>query len=348
MVDSALSALSNQLDASFLTACWLPAFVAVLANAGFLALLVGPSALATWATDLDSVEQGLAALLIVVVITLLALLLRALALVIVAGFAGELLPRRVAAWAIRGQHQARRRALGRRDDALDRPSALSAPEQTRRLVTQRFPQDDAALRPTRLGNVLAAATEYPWRVYAMDGLLWWPHLAPLLPTDPADARQAVDGAQARLAGLLNLSFVSAVVAAEAVLLLGVVGHLWTAALGAAVGGALVAWLCYQAAVHQALEVAGQLRVAFTLYRHAILTQLGVAIPDDLAAERTLWQALTWQVLGQPPAAAAPSGDGPEPAAPPAADCSPPAPTRRAGRRSPPRPAAPGRPPDPQA
>jgi hypothetical protein len=78
VVDSALSALSNQLDASFLTACWLPAFVAVFANAGLLALLVGPTTLATWATDLDAVEQGLAALLLVVVITLLALLLRAL------------------------------------------------------------------------------------------------------------------------------------------------------------------------------------------------------------------------------------------------------------------------------
>ena len=321
MVDAALGALSDKWDANFLTACWLPAFVAVLANVGLLSLLVGPTTLGTWATDLDAVEQGFAALLVVVVITLLALLLRALALVIVAGFVGELLPPRVATWALRGQQRARRRVLGALDAVPASPAVPPLPEQTRRLAEQRFPDDEAALRSTRLGNVLAMATEYPWRVYAMDGLLWWPPLAALLPSEIHDA---LDGAQARLLGLLNCSLVCAAAAAEAVLLLGLVGHQWPAALGGVLGGAALAWLCYQAAVHQAMEVASQLRVAFTLFRHTLLTQLGVPIPDDLTAERTLWQTLTREALGDPPAEAPPSGQA-------APDQPRPAPTPRATR-----------------
>ena len=93
------------------------------------------------------------------------------------------------------------------------------------------PQDETALRPTRLGNTLAAGAEYPWTIYAMDGLLWWSHLTPVLPSYVSNP---IEGAQARLLGLLNLSLVFGVVACEAVVVLGLVGQQWTAALGMAV------------------------------------------------------------------------------------------------------------------
>ena len=177
----------------------------------------------------------------------------------------------------------------------------------RRLVEQRYPQDETALRPTRLGNMLATAAEYPWIVYAMDGLLWWPHLWPSLPSYVSDA---LDGAQARLLGLLNLSLVFAVLAFEAVVVLGVVGQQWTAAIGVAIVGGVLAWLGYQGAVNQTLEVTTQIRVAFNLYRHEILKQMGLDIPDTMAAERALWQTLTRELLGQP----LPAGDRAETAA----------------------------------
>jgi hypothetical protein len=288
MFDSALGALSNRLDANFLTAFWLPAFVATLANVGFIAVLVGPATLAAEATDLDSVEQTLAAMLGVVIITMLALLLRALALAIVAFFAGESLPGPVAEWSTRGQRRVRRHALRTQGET-------ATPEQVWRLVGPRFPHDEAALRPTRFGNLLATVIEYPRNVYAMDGWLWWPHLAVLLPTE---VRAAWDSAQAGMLGLLNLSLISNGLAIEALLVLGLAGNQTIPALGGAIGGVILGRLCYMAAVSQAHEVAAQIRVAFTLYRHALLRQLGVAIPDDVAAERALWPALTREMLGQ--------------------------------------------------
>jgi hypothetical protein len=144
----------------------------------------------------------------------------------------------------------------------------------------------------------------------MDGMLWWSHLTPVLPSYVSDP---LNGTQARLLGLLNLSLVFGVIACEAVVVLGLVGQQWTAALGVAVVGGVLAWLGYMAAVSQALEVTSQIRVAFNLYRHAILTQMGLAIPETVAEERALWQGLTQELLGLS-TEVVPTGDGMEKAA----------------------------------
>jgi hypothetical protein len=301
MYDYTLSALTEHIDTNFVISSWLPAFVAVLANLGFLTVLVGPDALAEWAYNLTEVEEFIVLVLVLVVITMLALLLRALSFLIIAFFIGEALPRGVATWATRRQQRVRVRALATQDAAAVGATASPLRQQVRRLVEQRFPRDEAAVRPTRLGNVLATAVEYPWVNYAMDGLLWLPHLTPFLPTYIDDA---LEGAQSRLLGLLNLSLVCAIVAVEEVVVLGVVGHRWMAAVGGAIVSVALAWFCYHAAVNQALEVASQIRVAFNLYRQEILKQLGLTTPANIAAERTLWQTLTSDLLGQSPEVAA--------------------------------------------
>jgi hypothetical protein len=309
VIDYTLSTLSERLDSSFLTASWLPAFFAVLGNIALFIMVVGPDAVVAWLYNLDSFEETIVAVIILVVITMVGLLLRALSFVTVGFFVGELLPRSVAAWSTRSQQRARSHAQNLPGDA-NNSSAHPLREQVRQLVIQRYPQDETALRPTRLGNTLAAGAEYPWNIYAMDGLLWWPHLTPVLPSYVSDP---LEGAQSRLLGLLNLSLVFAVIACEAVVVLGLVGQQWTAALGVAVGGGVLAWLGYMAAVSQALEVTSQIRVAFNLYRQEILKQMGLAIPDTVVEERALWQSVTQELLGQP-TAAAPTGDRTETAA----------------------------------
>jgi hypothetical protein len=300
MYDYTLSTLSEHIDTNFVIASWLPAFVAVLANLGFVTLLVGPDALAEWAYNLTEVEQFIVLVIVLVVITMLALLLRALSFIIIAFFIGEALPRGIAEWATRRQQRVRVRAHTMQDASAVGATASPLRQQVRLLVEQRFPRDEAAVRPTRLGNVLATAVEYPWVNYAMDGLLWLPHLTPFLPTS---VDEALDSAQSRLLGLLKLSLVCAIIAVEAVLVLGVVAHSWAAAVGGAIVAGLLAWFCYQAAVNQALEVASHIRVAFNLYRQEILKQLGLAIPADVVAEQALWRTLTKELLGQSPEAA---------------------------------------------
>jgi hypothetical protein len=310
MIDYTLSSLSERLDSNFLISSWLPAFVAVLANVGLLSMLAGPDTVTAWMYSLDAFEETIVAVILLVIVTVVALLLRALSFIIVAFFAGEAMPRVVAEWSSRGQQRSRARARARLGDNANGTAASSLREQVRRLTEQRFPQDETALRPTRLGNVLATAAEYPWIIYAMDGLLWLPHLLPSLPSYVSDA---LDGAQARLLGLLNLSLICALLAVEGVLVLGVVAGRPTAAIGWVIVGVAMAWFCYHAAVNQATELVSQTRVAINLYRYEILKQMGRPIPDTPAAERALWHTLTEELLGLAPDAA-PAGDRTETAA----------------------------------
>lgn len=311
MLGSALSALSDRLDSKFLTAYWLPSFVAVLGGFVILAVLIGPGRMAALVADMDSVEQGLVAALVLIAITMTAFLFRALSRPIVSAFAGVAFPRAVAAWSVRRQLEARARA--RADGDAD-PSASddAASERVRAWLHQSFPVEDADTRPTRLGNVLATAVEHPKLAYTMEGLLWWPRLAQLVPDAFHDA---LGGAQAPMMALLNLCIVFAILAVGLAASLGFAAGAWTAAILCLAVGALIAWLCYRAAVSQASELGSLLRVGFDLYRHEILRQLDIEVPADSAEERALWRRLTAEVLGAPgvaadrqatPVAAAPS------------------------------------------
>ena len=102
VLSSVVGALSDRLDTKFLTAYWLPAFFAVLGGFGLLVAVVGVLELEEWVSELDSVEQSLGTLIVVLLITMLAFSLRALALPIAAIFIGSAPPKSVAAWSTRG------------------------------------------------------------------------------------------------------------------------------------------------------------------------------------------------------------------------------------------------------
>lgn len=296
MLGSAIGALSDRLDSKFLTAFWLPAFVAVLGGFGILAGLVGADQLVAWIDELDSVQETIAVILIMLAITMVASVLRALSRPIISLFAGEAMPRVVAEWSIRNQRKARQilsRSLlpGKGQHEV---SGSSRPYPA--VLRQRFPQDESLVQPTAFGNVLETAREHAWIAYAMDGNLWWPRLTPLL---PQEFRAMLGGAQAPLMALLNLSVVFCVLAVVAVAAFGFRGGEWVTALIAALAMLVLARCCYHAAVGLATEVASILRVAFDLYRHEILSQLGLETPGDLAAERTLWQELDDRLLDLP-------------------------------------------------
>jgi hypothetical protein len=305
VLTSALSALSGRLDSKFLTAYWLPAFVAVLGGIGILAVLVGPEQMDAWVYQRDSVEQTIGALILLLLMTMLAFVLRALSRPISMLFAGDALPRSVAEWSTRGQLRVRNNVDQRLGVTADRPESVSSTRQSAQWLARSFPQDDTEIQPTLFGNVLAAASEHPWLAYAMAGGVWWPRLSPLLPPEFQDI---LAGAQAPMMGLLNLSVVFAALGLGGGAALGLFGGNWSVALVILVGGLLLSWLCYRAGVSQAAELGTNLRVAFDLYRYDILTQLGLEHPADLAAERALWQRLTDEMLLGPVPSSAPGND----------------------------------------
>ena len=140
---------------------------------------------------------------------------------------------------------------------------------------------------------MANLEEHPASVHGMDHWLWWPRLAPILP----DVMMGIVASElANTTGLLNLSLVWAVIALAGAAVLGVVGGLWTTAIAVLVGGMLLSWVSYRAAVAEGAEAGRSLHAAFDLYRHEILKQMELEVPSDRAAERALWNRLTAELL----------------------------------------------------
>jgi hypothetical protein len=175
--------------------------------------------------------------------------------------------------------------------------ATASPEASRQWLKRAFPLDDNHMRPTLLGNILETAVEYPRIAYTMEGLIWWPRLAPLV---PGSFQDMLGAAHAPMMGLLNLSIVFTGAAGVGGPMLILVGGHWLAAVITIVGGFLLARLCYRAATSQAMEVANLVKVGFDLYRHDILRQMDLEVPADLDAERALWGQLTAETLAMAP------------------------------------------------
>jgi hypothetical protein len=291
---SAIGSLGDRLDSRFITAYFVPAFVAVLGSIWVLVTAVGGERFAERIAELDSVEQGIGVALILLVTLMLAHLLSALARPIATVFAGRAFPGPVREWSMRGQLNARlrNRASTFRDGREDRL----------------YPRDPADIQPTAFGNVLAATADYPRLIYAMDTFHWLPRLLPLLPTD---FQALLRSQETPMRGMLNLSLVFAYLAFLAVVVLGLLGSQEFAALLALVVGLVLSQLCYRAAVTQATDLARTIWVAFDLYRFSILEQLREEKPGDLGAERALWARLAERLrdLEAPLTPTMPVGEG---------------------------------------
>ncbi len=149
------------------------------------------------------------------------------------------------------------------------------------------------MKPTRFGNMMANFEDHTSVVHGMDYFLWWPRLAPLLP----DAmRDIATSEMSNMTGLLNLSLVWATIGVAGAAVLGLIGSLWGTALAVLVSGLLLSWICYRAAIRECDEAGRYRHAAFDLYRHEVLKQMALEIPEDAETERALWQQLTAEMM----------------------------------------------------
>ncbi|WP_105969182.1 hypothetical protein [Streptomyces geranii] len=142
------------------------------------------------------------------------------------------------------------------------------------------------IRPTALGNVLAAMEWQAGEPYGLDAVVAWPRLYPVLgePTliVVTDRRNTLDGA-ARLSVTMAATAVT-----SAALLLPAAGW-WTCL---ALLPLAVARVAYAGAVRAALAYSECVRTAFDLHRFDLLTALHLPLPADPEAERALNRELS--------------------------------------------------------
>ncbi|WP_411102906.1 hypothetical protein [Streptomyces sp. cmx-4-9] len=161
-------------------------------------------------------------------------------------------------------------------------------------LRQRYPLPDHLLRPTALGNVLAALRDTAGREYGWDAAVAWPRLYPVLGDQ---ARAVVDDCRDSLDGAARMCVTGAATAlVSGVLLLRSGWWLLLAAVPAA-----VAVLAYHGAVQAALGYGDAVRAAIELHRFDLLEALHLPLPDSLGEERALAHELClhWR-QGVPP------------------------------------------------
>lgn len=159
-----------------------------------------------------------------------------------------------------------------------------------------YPRISSVL-PTRLGNVIRAFENYPYRQYGMSGIELWPRLLPLIPSEHA---KTIETAKTRFDFMLNASALS--VALGLLVLTTAVfaplepgdGTLAEIAVALACAGLSVAF--YRGSVGRAEEWGGHVKAAFDLYRRKLLVELGIrSVPTTLREERDLWHELRLQI-----------------------------------------------------
>ncbi|GHF09449.1 hypothetical protein GCM10018789_44540 [Streptomyces werraensis] len=152
----------------------------------------------------------------------------------------------------------------------------------------RYPTDDALVQATVVGNVLAAARQRIEDVYALDVLLSWPRLYPVLSRRmrwaAAMQRAALDASVAAWA--LALLVLCAVLPAN-LLWDKYDVHAWAAPAAVVIAARM-------AAVRAAVRYATTVRVAFDLHRFDLYEALHLHAPADLGEEQETNRALSRQ------------------------------------------------------
>ena len=149
----------------------------------------------------------------------------------------------------------------------------------------RFPKQPHLVRPTRLGNVLAAAEDRCGDPYGWDGPVVWPRLYTVL---GGTAKATVEDRRNALDAACRLSVVSALCSAACAVLLARTGG-W---LLLALAPLLLSRLAYRAAVHAALAYGQAVRVCFDVHRFDLYPVLHLPLPEDPDQERRFNETLS--------------------------------------------------------
>jgi hypothetical protein len=189
-----------------------------------------------------------------------------------------LLRRQAAAW-----HQLRQ--AERRSEAGLRVDPL--------LIERRdaYPLEIKSIRPTRLGNALAALEEYGNTRFSLDSQRYWYELNAVasdgLRRELEDARAPVDFFVSAIAHSALLGTFSLVV--------GVASGSPAAFLLCILSFAIIP-VAYNGAVKNVKDWAGSVRALVNLGRLPLASSLGIAMPDKLDDERHMWESFTGAIV----------------------------------------------------
>ncbi|HEX5838744.1 MAG TPA: hypothetical protein VFY26_13005 [Anaerolineales bacterium] len=168
-----------------------------------------------------------------------------------------------------------------------------------------YPKDLSDVLPTRFGNTLKAAENYPGERYGFDGVHFWPRLVQVI---PGEYKSNIDNVRNELSFLVNMSILSMLFCAFC--MLAIVHSMWTSPgagtdpsvffefMGkagryflAAFGGFYLCRFFYNASIFSVGSFGLVIRSAFDLFRLDLLKKLGLEQPVNSIKEFETWQSL---------------------------------------------------------
>lgn len=141
--------------------------------------------------------------------------------------------------------------------------------------------------PFRLGNVIAAAEEFPDFLYGFDAITFWPYLNPILSEE--GYATFVEREKAILDFMLNCAIVALLLGGELFYVDLIANHLTAFSLFKLVTGGVFAYGAYVIATQAALSWGYTIRVACVMYKDKLRQRLGLVPPKGFYQERLLWQ-----------------------------------------------------------
>ena len=154
----------------------------------------------------------------------------------------------------------------------------------------------AGVRPTALGNIMAAAWSYPYTRYRIDAAFMWPRLQKVI---PAEYFRVVEDARISYDFCVAMTFLALLFAGVWLVpvLTRKVAWPWLWLPGA---GLLTAALCHRAAIEAARAFGAILRTCFDLFRFGLLQELHIPVPANPKSERATWDQLNRFMIFEEP------------------------------------------------
>ena len=293
-IDKTLTLLGRR----FLVAYWMPAFLLGLMlffTAGWSLPWLGLTAEDYFA--LKGLRLSGVTLSLLLLVTLLAYLLRAFTRPIIRTYEGYWSWRWLQEWGIR-RHKARWQHLRQLRTQAFQQKDYRRYNRLQAMLYRDYPSREERILPTRLGNVLRAAEDYPLTRYGLDGVFWWPRLEPLLPKPLIDRLEAAFIGLVALLNLATLALVFALVLVGNAVAVAAkrLPSTWWAIVPSWLVVALIvlvfAYITYRGAAAQARSYGELIRVAYDEHRFLILDALQIPRPTTPSKEHQMWRRLS--------------------------------------------------------
>jgi hypothetical protein len=156
---------------------------------------------------------------------------------------------------------------------------------------KRYPESEADILPTRLGNALKAIERYGQSRYKLDAQTFWSELNACAPDS---TRDEVEDARSVIDTFVSFVFVSLVFAFLSLIV--AITKLHAPSLIAALGALLLSRWFYNSAVESTSWLVRAIQALVNLGRGKLASTYGLKVPSTLSEEQRMWEALAGFVV----------------------------------------------------